>query len=151
MTVTRGFMLALILVVAVPAAAQSRGSQRRPDPPRNNQPASRFDERDSRAVRDRRAVPRFDLAFLNGDEDGYEAGLKDRRRGDRFDPIREKRYRSADHGYDRRYGPKDLYKNRYREGFRRGYQEGYRDAAYRDGYNGRRDRRDPIWWWPFGR
>jgi len=147
MTVTRGFLFALILAVATPAAAQSRGNQRRPDPPRDTQPSGRFDSRDFRDPWNRRIPQRFDLAFFNGQEDGYEAGLKDARRSDRFDPIREKRYRSADHGYDRRYGPKDVYKNRYRDGFRRGYQEGYRDGLR----NFRRDRRGSGWWWPFGR
>ncbi|MEZ5319848.1 MAG: hypothetical protein R2752_20770 [Vicinamibacterales bacterium] len=98
---------------------------------------------------------RNDLAFRTGTNDGYEAGLDDGRDGRRFDPIGERRYRSGDHGYDRRYGSKDLWKVRYREGFKLGYEQGYQDARrYGRGYDGRRydprDRRpDRPWWWPW--
>lgn len=77
-------------------------------------------------------------AFSNGYEDGYDKGRDDGRDRDRFDPNRHSRYRSADHGYERRYGSKDVYRNVYRDGFRDGYQAGYRE--------GRRNDRD---WWPF--
>jgi hypothetical protein len=139
MTGTRGLALALILFVAAPAvAAQSRSDPRQPQTRRDDQ---RSDPRDRWNPR---ATPRFDLAFNNGFDDGYEAGLRDARKGDRFDPIREKRYRSGDHGYDRRYGAKDLYKNRYRDAFRRGYADGSQDGR-------RYDRGGPPRWWPFGR
>jgi len=75
------------------------------------------------------ATGRYDPAFQTGATDGYEAGLKDAQSRRRFDPISEGRYRSADRGYKRAYGSKDLYKAHYREGFRAGYEEGYRDAA----------------------
>lgn len=70
--------------------------------------------------------------FGNGYADGYEKGLDDGRDNDRYDPIRHGRYRSADHGYKRRYGSKGAYKNIYRDGFRAGYKDGYRDAARHD-------------------
>jgi hypothetical protein len=61
-----------------------------------------------------------------GYRDGFEQGRDDRHDGDRYDPISSKRYRSADHEYDRRYGPKDDYRREYRAAFQQGYQAGYR-------------------------
>jgi hypothetical protein len=90
---------------------------------------------------------RVDLAWENGYLDGYEAGLDDGEDRDRFDPVGERRYRSADHGYDRRYGPLELYKNRYRPAFRDGYEEGYADGR-RYGRGLRSDGARP-WWWPW--
>jgi len=144
MTGTRGLMLALTLVVATPtlAACQTWHDPRWDD--RRSDQRGRPDPRDERGGVNSRAIPRFDEAFRNGQDDGYEAGLRDGQRGERFDPVGEKRYRSGDRNYDRRYGPKELYKDRYRDGFRRGYDEGYRDGR-------RYDRRDAPRWWPFGR
>lgn len=159
MTGRRALKVALLafvgstLVGATPAmAAQARPDQRRDD--RGTVQRDQRNQRDQRDPRDdrnypgagnRRAMPRFDLAFRNGEEDGYKEGLHDGEHGDRFDPVREKRFRSGDHGYDRRYGPKELYKDRYRDGFRRGYEDGYQDGR-------RYDRRSPApRWWPFGR
>ncbi len=73
--------------------------------------------------------------------DGYEAGMNDGRANRRFDPIGEGRYRSADRGYERRYGSKDAYRNNYREAFRQGYSRGYEDA--------RRYGNSRPWWLPF--
>ena len=42
-----------------------------------------------------------------GYRDGLEVGRKDARDRDRNDPARSGRYRSADHDYNRRYGPKE--------------------------------------------
>ena len=42
-----------------------------------------------------------------GFRDGIEAGRDDARHRERFDPVRARRYRSADHDYDRRYGSRD--------------------------------------------
>lgn len=140
-------LVGLAMVSAAPVMA-SQPDQWRDD--RGQIQRGRPDPRDNRGyggVWDRRAAPRFDLAYRNGEEDGYKEGLKDGEKGDRFDPVREKRYRSADHGYDKRYGPKELYKDRYREGYRRGYQFGYQDGRRYDRRNSNRDRG----WWPFGR
>lgn len=77
-------------------------------------------------------------ASQNGFNDGYQAGLSDGRDNDRFDPIGERRYRSGDRGYERRYGSKDAYKAEYRNAFRSGYEQGYRDGrAYRNRRGGR--------------
>jgi flagellar biosynthesis/type III secretory pathway protein FliH len=151
MTGTRGLLLALTLVVAAPAAAAQSPNYTRDEAQRND-PRIQRDRRNPGDDRDYRggwgrAVPRFDVAFRNGEEDGYKEGLRDGERGDRFDPVREKRYRSGDHGYDRRYGPKELYKDRYRDGFRRGYEDGYQDGRR---YGRRNSNRGPSWW-PFGR
>lgn len=84
-------------------------------------------------------------ALENGYEDGYDKGREDGRDNDRYDPVRHGRYRSADRGYNSRFGSKDEYKDVYREGFRAGYDEGYRVGAY--GRDGRR--RDVGLPWPF--
>jgi hypothetical protein len=83
-----------------------------------------------------------DFAFDNGFRDGYREGLDAARDRDRYDPVREKRYRQGDRGYDRDYGPRGQYKQSYREGFRTGYDQGYREGRSRD-YRGNRgwDRR----------
>lgn len=76
-----------------------------------------------------RGVGRLDVATQQGYGDGYAAGLDDGEDRRRFDPIAERRYRSADHGYNARYGPRDYYKANYRNGFLSGYQAGYQDAT----------------------
>ena len=62
----------------------------------------------------------------NGYRDGLQEGERAARSGDRFDPIREKRYREGDHGYDRQWGSRDDYAREYRAAFQRGYEAGYR-------------------------
>lgn len=62
----------------------------------------------------------------NGYRDGFEEGERAARSGDRYDPIREKRYREGDHGYDRQWGSRDAYARDYRAAFQRGYEAGYR-------------------------
>jgi hypothetical protein len=76
------------------------------------------------------------VPFENGYKDGYEKGREDARDSDAYDPVRHRRYRSADRGYNTRYGSKEDYKHVYREGFRAGY-----DAAYRDPNGDGPDRR----------
>jgi len=60
-----------------------------------------------------------------GYRDGLEVGRDDARNRESYDPVRSKRYRSADHDYDRAYGSKDQYKDEYRQAFERGYADGY--------------------------
>jgi hypothetical protein len=60
-----------------------------------------------------------------GYEDGIDKGREDARDRDRYDPTRHGRYRSADHRYEREYGPKEFYRDAYRQGFLQGYREGY--------------------------
>ena len=67
-------------------------------------------------------------AFQNGLNDGYEKGAEDSRKRRTFDPLRHQWYRSGDHEYDRRFGPKQQYEDTYREAFKRGYERGYREG-----------------------
>ena len=77
------------------------------------------------------------VPFDNGYRDGYDKGREDARDNDSHDPVRHARYRAGNHGYDRRYGSKEDYKNVYRDGFRAGYDEAYR-AVNGDGPDRRR-------------
>ena len=84
--------------------------------------------------RDRDGMPetrRERIAFDNGYADGYEAGRRDADRRRSFDPDNDSRYRSANRGYESRYGGRDWYRDEYRSGFRSGYEAGYR-AERRD-------------------
>jgi hypothetical protein len=65
------------------------------------------------------------VAQQNGYRDGLEAGRKDARDRERFDPVRAKRYREGDHDYNDRYGSRDEYKREYRSAFEQGYRDGY--------------------------
>lgn len=78
-------------------------------------------------------APVVDIARRNGLDEGYRKGLDDRRDRDRHDPWRHSRYRNADQGYRREYGPRSVYQQAYRNAFERAYDQGYRD-----GRNGRR-------------
>ena len=84
------------------------------------------------------------VAFDTGYRDGHDKGQEDARDRDSYDPVRHGRYRSGDHGYDRRYGTKEEYKYVYREGFEAGYAEGYRSVRSSD-RTGDRNRLP----WPF--
>ena len=75
-----------------------------------------------------RGVGRYDLAAQNGYSDGYDAGLKEGQSRRPPNAVSQGRYRSADHGYERAYGSKDVYKINYRDAFRVGYEEGYNDG-----------------------
>jgi hypothetical protein len=81
-------------------------------------------------------------AFHAGYKDGYDKGLEDADDRDRYHPTRHGRYRSADHGYEREYGPKGRYRVDYRQGFLAGYDAGYRDFR---GYRDHRGRRRSGW------
>lgn len=65
------------------------------------------------------------VPYDNGYRDGLEKGREDVQDNDSFDPVRHSRYRSADRGYDNRYGTKEQYKLAYRDGFEAGYAQGY--------------------------
>jgi flagellar biosynthesis/type III secretory pathway protein FliH len=67
----------------------------------------------------------YSPAAQNGYRDGLKAGRDDARDGDRYDPVRSRRYRDGDNDYDRRYGDRDAYKREYREAFQQGYRDGY--------------------------
>ena len=116
---------------------------------------SREDRR--RTGRDGRAVPRTDrypdaypypgdrsqrggsFAFRQGYEDGVAKGREDTRDGDAFDPARHGWYKSANRGYDSRYGSREQYRQEYRDGFLEGYRAEYRGTA----------NRSRPGWWPF--
>ena len=70
-------------------------------------------------------------AFDSGYRDGLAKGREDRGDNDSFDPVRHAWYRSADRGYNSRYGTKEQYKLAYRDGFEAGYEQGYgRNVRY---------------------
>ena len=58
-------------------------------------------------------------------ETGVLLELEHRRKRKQFRPEKNDRYEDADHGYDKSYGPKNLYKEQYRQAFVRGYEDGY--------------------------
>lgn len=72
-----------------------------------------------------------DPAYQRGYDDGYRQGFDAARDGERYDVRRERWYRSADRGYDRRYGSRNQWQRVYRDGFTQGYDLGYRDGRYR--------------------
>jgi hypothetical protein len=69
-------------------------------------------------------------AYQNGASDGYKKGLDDVNDRKRPDVSRQKWYRSGDHDYDSRYGPKESYRIEYRRGFEEGYNRAYRERRY---------------------
>ena len=73
-------------------------------------------------------APVIDMAYRNGLDEGYDKGVDDARDRDRHDPWQHSRYRNADHGYRREYGPRAVYQQAYRAAFERGYDQGYRDG-----------------------
>ena len=77
------------------------------------------------------------VGFDNGYRDGLEKAREDTRDGDRYDPARHGWYKSANRGYNSRYGSRDDYAREYRDGFLQ---------AYRETYRGQNDRGN---WWPF--
>ena len=65
------------------------------------------------------------VAFQNGFRDGIEKAREDTRDGDRYDPARHGWYKSANRGYNSRYGSRDQYAREYRDGFLQAYRENY--------------------------
>jgi hypothetical protein len=83
-------------------------------------------------------------AYDNGYHEGVIAGERDARARRGFDYGRERSYKSADRGYDRRFGAR----GQYRQAYRRGFQIGYRDGYERLSSYGRR--RGPVREVPYG-
>ena len=77
-------------------------------------------------------------AFRRGYDDGVFKGREDVGDRDSFDPARHSWYRSADRGYNSRFGSKEDYRAEYRRGFLEGYESAH---------DGRRENRPS--WWPF--
>jgi len=74
----------------------------------------------------------FDVAFRNGESDGYQKGLDDARDGKYPQPERQKWYRQGDRNYNGRDGiSRDEYKNEYRRGFQEGYRRAYDQRGIR--------------------
>ena len=131
------------------AVPRTQAPPRAQAPPRDTRDRDgRYDDRNGNGRddryddRSRYGAPnfRYDPAFRTGLSDGYDAGYEDSQRRHRFDPYGEGRYKSANRGYDKRYGSKDLWRSRYRDGFQRGYEDGF-DAA------GRYTRSNDRPWW----
>ena len=70
-----------------------------------------------------------DPASTRGYENGYDLGLLDARKGERYDPVRHRDYRDANRGYASSHGSRDGYKTNFRTGFRQGYEDGYREGT----------------------
>jgi hypothetical protein len=96
---------------------------------------------DARRAPARRTDARLDSpAAQNGYRDGLEKGREDVEDRDSFDPNRHSWYRSADRGYQSRYGARESYRAEYRRAFLEGYESAY-DGRPRTGGG--------PWWWPF--
>ena len=80
-----------------------RAIPRYPYPDREPYPRSRYPYPD-RYPGERPGYGYEGVPFDNGYRDGYDKGREDARDNDAYDPRRHSRYRSGDHGYDRRYG-----------------------------------------------
>ena len=70
-----------------------------------------------------------DPATTKGYENGYDLGLLDARKGERYDPVRHRDYRDANRGYASSQGSRDGYQTNFRTGFRQGYEDGYREGT----------------------
>lgn len=79
------------------------------------------------------------VPFRNGYQDGIAKAQEDTRDNDAYDPGRHGWYKSANRGYDSRYGSREQYSQQYREGFLDGYRAEYRGTGTRSGPS----------WWPF--
>ncbi len=68
-------------------------------------------------------------AYNNGYRRGYQKGAEDSRSRRPAEWQRERDYRDADWGYDKRLGSKGEYKRLFRDGFAEGYREGYAERG----------------------
>jgi hypothetical protein len=86
---------------------------------------------------DSRSDRRFDReGYDQGYRDGISKAQEDVRDNDRYDPARHGWYKSADRGYNSRYGSKDDYRAAYRAGFVEGYDNAYRPYRNSDNRSG---------------
>lgn len=60
-----------------------------------------------------------------GYRDGRAQGEKDMIKGKPFRPSKNDRFEDADHGYQKEFGKKKLYKEEYRQAFIQGYRDAY--------------------------
>jgi hypothetical protein len=89
--------------------------------PRSEYP-DRYPYPEARDPQSRRGSGYESEGFRRGYEDGIVKGREDVRDRDRFDPARHGWYRSADRGYNSRYGSREDYRTEYRRGFLAGYE-----------------------------
>ena len=80
------------------------------------------DPRYDSGIYDRARTPAYETGF----RDGLQRGREDVSRRNWYDLNRHGWYRSADRGYDSRYGSRGDYERWYREGFEAGYSQSYR-------------------------
>ena len=73
----------------------------------------------------------YSPAMDRGLEDGYRDGVNAARRNQRYDPVRERRYRSGDAGYNSRFGSREQYRAEYRNAYRQGYDRGFQEGRWR--------------------
>ena len=79
------------------------------------------------------------VAYRNGYQDGIAKAQEDTRDNDAYDPGRHGWYKSANRGYESRYGTREQYAVEYRDGFLEGYRENYRGRGTTSNTR----------WWPF--
>ena len=72
-------------------------------------------------------------AYERGYVEGRRNGERDSRSGDPYAVERDRVYRDADRGFERRYGSRDAYRNDFRRGYAEGYRAGYDQTAFRRG------------------
>ena len=80
---------------------------------------------DTRRPSGRISGGQLSAAEQSGYRDGLVKGREDADDRDSYDPNRHAWYRSADRGYESRYGTKDSYQMEYRRGFLEGYNAAY--------------------------
>jgi hypothetical protein len=80
------------------------------------------DPRWNDGVYDRARTPAYETGF----RDGLQRGREDVSRRNSYDLNRHSWYRSADRGYENRYGARQDYERWYRDGFEAGYSQAYR-------------------------
>ena len=110
-----------------PGDARYPNGTRYPDDARTDRRRPNDDGRRTGGV----AIPRTGrnlsgAAAESGYRDGLFKGREDAEDRDDYDPSRHSWYRSADRGYESRYGTKDDYREQYRRAFLEGYNEAYR-------------------------
>ncbi len=84
----------------------------------------------------------YDFGYRRGEDRGRDDAQHHRA----FDYTRDRYYRGADDGYNRRYGDRNWYRDEYRRGFIAGYTRSYQGYArgYDDRYP-RSDNRYPVY------
>jgi hypothetical protein len=77
-------------------------------------------------------------AYDQGHRKGFDRGRDDARHGRPQQYERYKEYRTADDGYRRDDGDRDIYRGVFRQGFRDGYVQAFNERREENGRNRRR-------------